>query len=120
MYLTHYGFREAPFNITPDPRFLYFSARHREALEHLLYGIRERKGYFESCLKSLHNRLAPGQTSGIMLRPRALVSSGPPRHAQKDEQLMERSALELALVERRTRAANGHQGNVGGEGHQGS
>ena len=47
MYLEHYGFREAPFNITPDPRFLYFSARHREALEHLLYGIRERKGFVQ-------------------------------------------------------------------------
>jgi general secretion pathway protein A len=47
MYLEHYGFREAPFNITPDPRFLYFSGRHREALEHLLYGIRERKGFVQ-------------------------------------------------------------------------
>ena len=47
MYLDFYGFREAPFNITPDPRFLYFSARHREALEHLLYGIRERKGFVQ-------------------------------------------------------------------------
>jgi general secretion pathway protein A len=47
MYLDFYGFREAPFSITPDPRFLYFSERHREALQHLLYGIRERKGFVQ-------------------------------------------------------------------------
>jgi general secretion pathway protein A len=45
MYLEHYGFREPPFSLTPDPRFLFLSERHREALDHLLYGIRERKGF---------------------------------------------------------------------------
>ncbi|HKB93161.1 MAG TPA: AAA family ATPase [Gaiellaceae bacterium] len=47
MYLEHYGFREPPFSLTPDPRFLYLSERHREGLEHLLYGIRERKGFIQ-------------------------------------------------------------------------
>ena len=47
MYLEFYGFREPPFSLTPDPRFLFLSARHREALEHLLYGIRERKGFVQ-------------------------------------------------------------------------
>jgi len=47
MYHEFYGFREAPFNITPDPRFLFFSDRHREAFNHILFGIRERKGFIQ-------------------------------------------------------------------------
>jgi general secretion pathway protein A len=39
MYLEHFGLREAPFAITPDPRFVFLSERHRDALAHLLYGI---------------------------------------------------------------------------------
>ena len=47
MYDEFYGFREPPFNITPDPRFLFFSDRHREAFNHILFGIRERKGFIQ-------------------------------------------------------------------------
>jgi general secretion pathway protein A len=39
MYLDFYGLREAPFAITPDPRFVFLSERHRDALAHLLYGV---------------------------------------------------------------------------------
>ena len=39
MYLGHYGLHEPPFAITPDPRFVYFSERHRDALAHLFYGV---------------------------------------------------------------------------------
>ncbi len=39
MYLSHYGLAEAPFAITPDPRFVFLSERHRDALAHLMYGI---------------------------------------------------------------------------------
>src|SRR5689334_1433854 len=45
MYLNFYGLREAPFAPTPDPKFLFQSSRHREALAQLLYGVRERKGF---------------------------------------------------------------------------
>ena len=45
MYTEFYGFSEKPFNITPDPRFLYQTADHREALASMIYGIRERKGF---------------------------------------------------------------------------
>jgi general secretion pathway protein A len=45
MYLQFYGLREAPFSPTPDPKFLFQSSRHREALAQLLYGVRERKGF---------------------------------------------------------------------------
>jgi general secretion pathway protein A len=47
VYNEFYGFREAPFNITPDPRFLFFSDKHREAFNHILFGIRERKGFIQ-------------------------------------------------------------------------
>jgi general secretion pathway protein A len=39
MYLEHYGLAEPPYSITPDPRFVYLSERHRDALAHLLFGI---------------------------------------------------------------------------------
>ena len=39
MYLGYYGLHEAPFSITPDPRFVHLSERHRDALAHLLFGI---------------------------------------------------------------------------------
>lgn len=47
MYLSFFALREPPFNLTPDPRFLFLSPHHEEALTHLLYGIAERKGFIE-------------------------------------------------------------------------
>src|SRR3989454_5266696 len=47
VYLDYYGLTEPPFSITPNPRFLFYSAKHREAFNHLLYGIRERKGFVQ-------------------------------------------------------------------------
>jgi general secretion pathway protein A len=47
VYLEYYGLSEYPFDITPNPRFLFFSGKHREAFNHLLYGIRERKGFVQ-------------------------------------------------------------------------
>ena len=45
MYRKFYGLKEKPFEITPDPRFLYLSENHREALAHLTYAVREKKGF---------------------------------------------------------------------------
>jgi general secretion pathway protein A len=45
MYTKFYGFKEKPFEITPDPRFLYLSENHKEGLAHLTYAVRERKGF---------------------------------------------------------------------------
>lgn len=45
MYQAHFNLRERPFSITPDPRFLYFGQRHKEAIAHLLYGIEEGSGF---------------------------------------------------------------------------
>ncbi len=40
MYAKHFGLRQEPFSIAPDPRYLFMSERHREALAHLLYGLK--------------------------------------------------------------------------------
>ncbi len=45
MYQSFYGFTEMPFHITPDPKFLYLSPTHQEALQHLKYGVTEKKGF---------------------------------------------------------------------------
>ncbi len=45
MYRAFFGFREKPFNLTPDPKFLYLNASYREALAALHYGVGERKGF---------------------------------------------------------------------------
>ncbi len=66
MYLDYYGFEEYPFNITPDPKFLYFSPHHREAYDHLMYGINRRKGFIE-----LTGEVGSGKTTLI----RAVLSA---------------------------------------------
>jgi general secretion pathway protein A len=45
MYNAFFGFRENPFNISPDPSFLYRSPQHEEALANLIYGVHGRKGF---------------------------------------------------------------------------
>jgi len=45
MYSDYFGFSEAPFSIAPDPRYLFMSEKHREALAHLLYGVGDQGGF---------------------------------------------------------------------------
>jgi general secretion pathway protein A len=45
MYNAFFGFRESPFNLSPDPAFLYRSPQHEEALANLIYGVHSRKGF---------------------------------------------------------------------------
>ena len=45
MFLNFYGLREQPFGVTPDPRFLYLSPTHREALASMYYGIDAERGF---------------------------------------------------------------------------
>lgn len=79
MYNEFYGFREAPFNLTPDPRFLYYSERHREALHHILFGIRERKGFIQitgevgagktTVCRAMLEQLGPTFHTALILNP---------------------------------------------------
>ncbi|MDX8393440.1 MAG: AAA family ATPase [Mariprofundales bacterium] len=45
MYQSYFGFKSLPFSIAPDPHYLYMSHMHREALAHLLYGVRHEGGF---------------------------------------------------------------------------
>ena len=45
MYEDFYRFQEKPFSLTPDPKFLYLSKHHQGALDHMLYGIKQREGF---------------------------------------------------------------------------
>src|SRR5438105_4218833 len=79
MYNEFYGFREAPFNITPDPRFLCFSDKHREAFNHVLFGIRERKGFIQitgevgagktTVCRAILTELGPSYRTALILNP---------------------------------------------------
>src|SRR5918996_2325121 len=79
MYNELYGFRESPFNITPDPRFLFFSDRHREAFNHILFGIRERKGFIHvtgevgagktTVCRAVLEELGPNVRTALILNP---------------------------------------------------
>jgi general secretion pathway protein A len=65
MYLNFYGFKEKPFNLTPDPSFVFLSRTHKEAFAHLLYGINNRSGFI-----SLTGEVGSGKTTVL----RALFS----------------------------------------------
>ena len=68
MYLAFFGLNEKPFAITPDPRYLFLSERHAEALAHLLYGITEAGGFIQ-----LTGEVGTGKTTVV----RSLLSQTP-------------------------------------------
>jgi general secretion pathway protein A len=77
--LEYYGLSEPPFTITPNPRFLFFSGKHREAFNHLLYGIRERKGFVQltgevgagktTLCRALLEQLGDNYSTALILNP---------------------------------------------------
>ena len=77
--MEYYGLTEPPFSITPNPRFLYYSAKHREALNHMLYGIRERKGFVQitgevgagksTLCRALLSQLGKNYSTALILNP---------------------------------------------------
>lgn len=79
MYNEFYGFKESPFTISPDPRFLYFSNKHREALSHIVFGIKERKGFIQitgevgagktTICRALLEQLGPEYKTALILNP---------------------------------------------------
>src|SRR6202035_3225138 len=72
MYLSFFGLSEKPFAITPDPRYLFLSERHAEALAHLLYGITEAGGFIQ-----LTGEVGTGKTTVV----RSLLAQTP-QHAE--------------------------------------
>jgi general secretion pathway protein A len=69
MYATYFGLTERPFSLAPDPRYLYLSEAHREALAHLLYGIGEGGSFVQ-----LTGEVGTGKTTVC----RALLEQLPP------------------------------------------
>ena len=58
MYTTHFGLQEKPFSITPDPRYMYMSELHREALAHLIYGLQS-----DGCFLLFTGEIGTGKTT---------------------------------------------------------
>lgn len=79
MYEAFYGLTEKPFNLTPDPRFLFLSDKHKEAFAHLLYGIKNRTGFImvsgevgtgkTTICRSLLNQLDPDIEVAFIFNP---------------------------------------------------
>jgi len=96
VYLDYYGLTEPPFNITPNPRFLFYSPKHREALNHMLYGIRDRKGFVQitgevgagksTLCRALLGQLGNNYATALILNP--ILDA---------DQLMRAIALEFGL-----------------------
>ncbi|MDI6809255.1 MAG: AAA family ATPase [Candidatus Eisenbacteria bacterium] len=60
MYESFYGLREKPFNLTPDPRFLFLSPAHRDAIAYVTYGLREKRGFL-----ALTGQVGVGKTTVV-------------------------------------------------------
>ena len=96
MYCEYYHLTEAPFDITPNPRFLFYSPKHREAYNHLLYGIRERKGFVQltgevgagktTLCRAMLEQLNGTYATALILNP-----------ALNPDQLMKAIAMEFGL-----------------------
>lgn len=79
MYTQFFGLTEKPFSITPDPRYLYMSQRHADALAHLLYGISESGGFIQltgevgtgktTLVRSLFEQLPDEADVALILNP---------------------------------------------------
>lgn len=79
MYQEFYGLDAPPFNITPDPRYLFYSQRHREAFEHILFGISQRTGFIQitgdvgtgktTLCRAVLERLDEGYATALILNP---------------------------------------------------
>lgn len=83
MYAGYFGLSENPFAITPDPRYLFLSGRHTEALAHLLYGVTESGGFIQltgevgtgktTLIRSLLEKLPDSVDAALIINPRVSI-----------------------------------------------
>ncbi|MDA0990123.1 MAG: AAA family ATPase [Verrucomicrobia bacterium] len=79
MYWQHFGLKEPPFSITPDPDYIYFSKQHQHAYAELLYGIKTRKGFMSltadigsgktTLYRTMLMQMGDGVKSSLVLNP---------------------------------------------------
>ncbi|MFC1545009.1 ExeA family protein, partial [Gemmatimonadota bacterium] len=106
MYLDFFGLQEKPFSLTPDPRFLFLSDSHRQALDHMAYGIQEREGFIliagdigtgkTTICRELLDRLEGNVATALILNP--LLS---------EQELLEAVVEDFALGAKASVAAGG-------------
>ncbi len=80
MYESFFGLKEPAFNLTPDPRFVYFSRHHQEALSAMIYGVENRKGFIQltgeigagktTLCRAFLKRLTGNVHTSLVLNPR--------------------------------------------------
>ena len=80
MYLEYFKLNEAPFALTPNPRYLFMSELHREGLAHLLYGVKQPSGFVQltgevgsgktTLCRCLIDQLPPDTDVALILNPR--------------------------------------------------
>ncbi len=84
MYAAYFGLNENPFSITPDPRYLFLSGQHTEALAHLLYGVTESGGFIQltgevgtgktTLIRSLLEKLPDSVDAALIINPRVTIT----------------------------------------------
>jgi general secretion pathway protein A len=118
MYTAFFGLNEEPFSITPNPRYLYMSERHTEALAHLIYGIKDSGGFVQltgevgtgktTLIRSLLQRLPGNADVAVILNPQLsateflaaiLEELGVPQPADSDSLKALTDALNKFLLE---------------------
>jgi general secretion pathway protein A len=109
MYETHFGLKEKPFSLTPNPRFLYLSRTHQEALAHLRYGLENRVGFIAvtgevgtgktTILRQLFGQLDESRFRLAMIFNPCLTSMELLRNVNREFGLPARKRSNLALVE---------------------
>ena len=83
MYASYFGLSDPPFAITPDPRYLFLSGRHSEALAHLIYGVTESGGFIQltgevgtgktTLVRSLLEKLPDSVDAALIINPRVTI-----------------------------------------------